>query len=87
MVVDLRKYKLAKVLTKDLKDIIAQYEKILMDVTNEQIKLNKWQMYRSPNLVAYKLEEFKFNLQQELYKLRAALKQQTEVIDESRRKE
>lgn len=86
MVVDLKSYKLAKILTKDLKILIAHYEDLLIDVTNKQVKLNKWQMYKSPNLVSYKLEEFKFELQKELYKLKAAFKAQTGVIDESRRK-
>lgn len=80
MVVDLRRYKLAKVLISDLQKILDQYESFMYNITNEQVKLNKWGQYKSPNLVAYRMEELKHHIQLEIYRLKKAIELEKDYL-------
>ena len=84
-VVNLNRYKQAKVLVRDLSKILEEYNYVLSAINTIQHNMAKWQQYQSPLLAAYKLEEFKMYLQYQIVKVKTTITYEQGVIDEFKR--
>jgi hypothetical protein len=80
-VVNLQRYKMARVLIKDLNRIVNDYEYVLRSVEIIQAGLGRYMQYRSPMMTNHKLNEFKYYLQQEIARVRATIKFEKGLIE------
>ena len=79
-VIDMRNYKMAKVMANDLPLIMKEYKKALVALDMATKSLAPWRLYRSVNLVVNSLHDARFSTLGQLTILQAQLNRVNNVL-------